>query len=209
MPDKKSEWAAVTKLMDDRPVVLGEVYWSWMQERPQQFLRYLAFYKFATKMIGQRKRILDSCSREGLGTWILAKECGYALGLVADSDSLSLPRQNWPFPELIAFETTKLDHLQMDMWDAVVSCDDATLYDSSFSYIRNIVAALKPGGIAVVNIHASGAGQAELVNAEIHRLFPAQFQHVFWFEMIGENVVPSDQDCPSSCICLACKSVRS
>ena len=41
------------------------------------------------------KKILDVGCGEGLGTWLLAKECGRAKGVDIDKESINIARRNW------------------------------------------------------------------------------------------------------------------
>lgn len=71
-----SRWQPVKDLMVNTPTIDIDV-----QSLGLNHLDILNAYKFAAKLIGKNKRILDLGCRDGLGTWILAKECGSAVGI--------------------------------------------------------------------------------------------------------------------------------
>ncbi|MFN0065605.1 MAG: class I SAM-dependent methyltransferase [Chlamydiales bacterium] len=83
----------------------------------------MSYYKFGAKMIGPNKRVLDIGCNEGFGSYLLAKECGYCLGLDFDSDAIKSAQQNF-FGEHVAFvEDDFLEREFTEKWDAITSFD--------------------------------------------------------------------------------------
>jgi 2-polyprenyl-3-methyl-5-hydroxy-6-metoxy-1,4-benzoquinol methylase len=83
----------------------------------------MSYYKFAAKIIGQHKKVLDLGCGEGLGTWLLAVECGLAKGMDNDRDAIKIGKRNWQ-DDRISFECADLfARTQNDRYDAVVAFD--------------------------------------------------------------------------------------
>ena len=99
MSEERSRWESVADEMSDRlagrRVEFGRHVSYWFENSPRRALYSMSYYKFAAKMIGGGKRVLDVGCGEGLGTWLLAKECGYARGLDLDENAIGVARRNW------------------------------------------------------------------------------------------------------------------
>src|SRR5690349_584483 len=88
------------------PVELGQHVAYWLRKTPRRALHSMSYYKFAAKMLGRLGaggRVLDIGCGEGLGTWLLAVECGRALGVDFDAAAIGVAKKNWTDPR-IAFE---------------------------------------------------------------------------------------------------------
>lgn len=112
-------WSEVKKLLGERPVVFDRQLAGDLSHGAEHVLHLMSCYKFASKMIGSGKRVLDVGCGEGLGTWLLAKECGCAEGLDTDPGVISRAGQNWEDPR-ISFTCREPDDLGKGQWDAIV-----------------------------------------------------------------------------------------
>lgn len=122
-----SRWEPVKELMTTKTIELS-VY-------DTRNLAQLNSYKAASKLIGKNKRVLDIGCGSGLGTWILAKECGYAVGI---EDNITACQKNW-VGDNIHFQKEPSD----DMFDAIIN----------FHYRDFDLANLNQYGLLIVKTH--------------------------------------------------------
>ncbi len=76
-------------------IILGKYISYWMNKTPRRTLHCLSYYKFASKLIGKNKKVLDLGCNEGFGTYLIGKECGFAKGIDFDADAISTARHNF------------------------------------------------------------------------------------------------------------------
>ncbi len=119
MSDERSCWSEVTQIMAVDEVRLGRRTSDWFDRAPQRILNHTSYYKFAAKMLGKDRRVLDICCGDGLGTWILAAECGYAMGIDPDEIAVSIAQGNWTDPR-VTFACGELAELPAGPWGGVV-----------------------------------------------------------------------------------------
>lgn len=201
MNSEKSEWSKVTDMMDGRDTVaFGRHLSYWFDKTPRRALHYSSYYKFAAKMIGREKRVLDVGCSEGLGSWMLAKECGFAKGIDLDAEAVSIASTNWQ-EGCIEFECADFLTCRPEPYNAVVSFDvvEHILPDNVGGFFDCIAANLVHDGIAVIGTpslegqqYASEVSKAGHVNIysyerleqEMHRYF----DHVFMFSANDEII---------------------
>ena len=97
--DDQSRWQPVKEMMAGAAdVSLGAKHSYHMANTPCRLLYTLSYYKFACKLIKppgtKNKRVLDIGCGEGMGTWTLAAECGYAKDVDFDQDLINTAKQN-------------------------------------------------------------------------------------------------------------------
>lgn len=124
MRETKSNWECVTDFMEgESQINLGRYASYWFYKTPRRMLHSLTYYKFAAKLFGKNKRVLDIGCNEGFGTWVLAKECGFAHGVDFDQEAISVAQSNFN-ENIIKF--TVQDVLQepiKEKYDALVNFD--------------------------------------------------------------------------------------
>lgn len=124
MKETKSNWTCVADFMKNQSeIVLGKYASYWYYKSPRRMLHSLSYYKFAAKLIGKEKRVLDIGSNEGLGTWVLAKECGFAKGIDFDSQAIATAKSNFNAPNIEFTDADILQEPSGSNWDAVVNFD--------------------------------------------------------------------------------------
>jgi 2-polyprenyl-3-methyl-5-hydroxy-6-metoxy-1,4-benzoquinol methylase len=111
------------KQMSDRRVVLGRHLTHWHDRSPRRFLHCMSYYKFASTLIGPSKRILDIGCGEGIGTWLLAVENGFAHGVDQDEDAIACAQRNFGHDPRIRFSCEDFLKAPPQQWDAVVNFD--------------------------------------------------------------------------------------
>lgn len=101
MSETHSNWTCVTHHMKGRrEIILGKRASHLYLHTPTRLLHALSCYKFAAKLIGRDKHVLDIGCDEGLGTWILAKECGFSKGIDFDLQAIQIAAENFSGPNI-------------------------------------------------------------------------------------------------------------
>lgn len=217
MSDERSCWTEVTEMMDVPDVSLGRYISYWFQRTPRRALYCLSYYKFAAKLIGRQKRVLDVGCSEGLGTWVLAKECGFARGVDSDEAAIAVGQANWQDPQI---ELRCADFLTepVGCYDAVVNFDviEHILPEHAGDFVARMAANLAHDGIAVIgtpNIEAqkyasavSRAGHVNCYSGErLEAEVRAHFHHVFMFVGNDEVVHTGFQPTANYLLAVGCR----
>ncbi len=193
MSEEMSQWMSVTEIMDKEEITLGRYLAYWFENTPRRALYYTSYYKFAAKLIGKNQRVLDVGCSEGLGTWLLAAECGYAQGIDLDEAAISVAKKNWQ-SERISFECADFLELKPKPWNAVVSFDviEHILPENADSFFTGVTNNLTHNGIAIIGTpsqegqqYASDISKAGHVNVysyeRLEQEMSRHFHNVFVF----------------------------
>lgn len=197
-PDDR--WLDVKRTMGDRRIVFGRHLAYWYHHSPRRFLHSMSYYKFAAKLIGPSKRVLDVACGEGLGTWLLAVENGLAHGLDLDEDAIVHARRNFEDPR-IRFSCENFFEMPLTTWDAVVNFDliEHILPENVDGFWQRVTACLEHDGVAIVgtpnlasDTYASPVTRAGHVNLYAGERLTEEmgryFHHVFLFAANDEVV---------------------
>lgn len=199
---ERSRWDPVKNLMNDTEnVVLGKHISYWFRKSPRRALHSISYYKFASQMIGAHKSVLDIGCGEGLGTWLLAKECGKATGIDLDSEAISVAQKNWKDPSINFIDKDFIDTEYSEHLDAVVNFDVIEHIQESHidTFLGKICTVLHNQGIFIAGTpnfysqqYASAITNAGHVNVYTPERLEAQmrsyFKHVFMFSANDELV---------------------
>ncbi len=122
--ETQSNWNCVTDklLKNSRPISLGRYASYWHTNTPRRTLYSLSYYKFATKMVGPEKRVLDIGCNEGLGSWVVAKECGFCCGVDFDQEAIVTAQSNFT-DKNIEFRCADFLKASLGIWDGIVNFD--------------------------------------------------------------------------------------
>ncbi len=141
-------------------------------------------------------RVLDIGCGEGLGTWLLAAECGYAKGVDFDADLIAVAKKNWPI-EKAEFTCEDVLTMRSGEFDAAVSFDviEHILPANADAFLRGIAAQLTPFGLAIIGTpnvtsapYASAVTNAGHVNLyDATRLEAEMRRHFHQVFMFGAN----------------------
>ncbi|MCH9626127.1 MAG: Ubiquinone biosynthesis O-methyltransferase, mitochondrial [Chlamydiales bacterium] len=224
--DKKQEsmsnWSCVTQLLEqEKPIQFGRYNSYLMHNTPKRMLFSLSYYKFAAKMIGSNKKVLDVGCNEGLGSWVIAKECGYCKGVDFDAPAIQSAQRNFQ-ERSVAFEHADfLDMPTEQKWDAVVNFDviEHIYPEHSLAFIEKIAINLSSTGIAVIGTpsaisqqFASPISKKGHVNIYTHERLEsellAQFENVFLFAANDEVVHTGYLPLAHYFIAVCCKPKR-
>lgn len=223
--DKKQEtmsnWSCVTQLLEnEQPIELGR-YNSYLTHRtPRRMLYSLSYYKFAAKMIGSEKRVLDIGCNEGLGSWMIAKECGFCKGIDFDKRAIGVAQKNFKDPSI---EFAHLDFFNMPAgkWDAAINFDviEHIYPEHSLTFIQKIAENLTDEGVAVIGTpseisdkFASSVTKKGHVNIYSHERLYAEISHhfecIFLFAANDELIHTGYLPLAHAFIALCCKPKR-
>lgn len=182
-------------------VTFGKHISYWFRNSPRRALHSMSYYKFASRMIGQQKSVLDIGCGEGLGTWLLAKECGQATGIDLDSDAIRIASDNWNDETISFIEDDFLSFVFSKTFDAVVNFDviEHIYPDHISSFLDKVMSILPREGIFITGTpnsysqqYASEISKAGHVNVYSPEALEAQmrqyFRHVFCFSANDEMV---------------------
>jgi 2-polyprenyl-3-methyl-5-hydroxy-6-metoxy-1,4-benzoquinol methylase len=209
-----SNWSCVTQLLESeqRPIELGKYHSCLTHQAPGKMLSSLSYYKFAAKMIGTGKHVLDVGCNEGLGSWVVAKECGYCKGIDCDQEAIEVASRNFQDPT-VTFEA--LDFLAMppEIYDATISFDVIEHIDHkhSFSFIKKLADSLTDRGVTLIGT-ANGATQKGPINLyssdKLYNELSSFFEHVFLFAANEELIHTGSLPLASYFIALCCRPKR-
>ncbi len=203
MQETKSNWSLVTHdvIKSPKRITLGPYASYWYQKTPRRFLNSMAYYKFATKMIGKEKRVLDIGCNEGLGTYVVAKECGFAKGIDFDKAAIATAKNNFP-EDIIEFDSKDiLETPATTQWDAVINFDviEHILPENTDPFLYSITSHIKDEGLAIIGTPSlisqtfaseiSKQGHINIFSPErLEETMKTYFTHVFMFAANDELI---------------------
>lgn len=199
----RAEWdevaRAMTEKLGDRRVTLGRYVSYWFDRTPRRALYHMSYYKFAAKLIGDRS-VLDIGCSEGLGTWLLAKECASARGVDLDAEAIAVAQANWVGDE-IAFACEDFLAIDQGRFGAATSFDviEHILSEHAGDFLRRMASSLEHDGIAVIGTpslegqryasEVSKRGHVNVYDGErLEQELAEHFHHVFMFGANDEVV---------------------
>lgn len=198
-----AEWQDVSDLMQSQTerIHFGPQLTSLFQEQPWAFLSLLTQYKFAAKMIGKNRKILEIGCSEGLGSWILVSECGGpVLALDSDQTVLAKARQNWLDPRL-EFQKSALTELPAEpVYDAVLALNLPVLLPEQNAHkcLQELALRLHSDAVAIL-------GLSRECWSEFSAAVQASFQHHFIFSLNGEALQAGLRQYSERLLILACQ----
>ncbi|MBI4720332.1 MAG: class I SAM-dependent methyltransferase [Chitinivibrionia bacterium] len=190
----KEAWEKVEDLLGDEEISLGQQ-WSFnLRNDPKRLAFVLSRYKFAAKMAGPGKEILELGCGEGVGAPILAERATRYVGVDYDREAIQAAAANWSSPLVSFREADILDSFQIGIFDMVVSFDviEHIRQEYEARFFQTILAHLKPDGVALVgtpNVTAQPYASAMSVKGHInnftqerlHHAMASRFEVVFMF----------------------------
>lgn len=184
----------------EAPVTLGPYFSFILKRTPRRLLHLLSYYKFAAKMIGPGKRVLDVGSSEGIGTLVLAEHAAKCVGADIDADAIKTATSTLASPTL-SFTCADVLQEPIGAFDAVTCFDviEHIYQDHELQFVDALCRNIEGHGIAVIgtpNITAdqyasahSRAGHVNLYSGErLRALCQERFRHVFLFSANDEVV---------------------
>jgi len=174
---------------------------SWNQD-PRRTVFTLARYKFVSKMLAGRKKVLEVGCADAFGTRIVQQSVGAVTAVDFDpvfvADAQERMNPHWPFE---VFVHDLLAGPVPGRYDALYALDvlEHISPETEDLFLRNAVAALDPTGVAIFGMpslesqaHASPQSKAGHVNCKtgeaLKETLEKHFHTVFLFSMNDEVV---------------------
>lgn len=186
MSDDRSCWTGVTEMMAGCDVMLGPAMTSWFDSDPGRVLCWTTYYKFAAKMIGRGRHVLEVDCDDGLGSWILAAECGRVTAVDPRPAAVELAMSNWS-DSRVRFHCADQPPAEPGGYQAVVSFRGlADLSDEQAGRtLAGLADRLAHDGIAVLGVPCEpSAWTPQRLDAALRE----HFHHVFLF-VANEEII--------------------
>ena len=214
--DEKKVWDEYGGMQKEEIFSVGPYFSYQFSHSPRHVLFSLARYKFALKMIGLEKEILELGCSDGLGSYYLAEFAKKVYGVDFDEDSVAWAQKNFGNGKM----TFKCDNFlgkTYGQFDAAVSYDviEHIYPQNEETYIATAVKNLKPTGIFLVgtpNINTQEFSKKEVVDAHVN-LFTGErlveslrkhFHNVFLFSQNDEIIHTGYAPMAHYFLCLCC-----
>lgn len=149
--NEKETWEKFGKHQKNKSVVLGPHTSFQLNNSPKRILFSLSHYKFASRMIGDNKEILELGCNDGMGVHILAENAKKIVGVDFDKEAIDFAKKNMS-KENLEFVCEDFLNKEYGKFDAVVSNDviEHLLPENENIFLETIVNNLKSTGIAII-----------------------------------------------------------
>lgn len=146
------KWQEVKDYIGSERVTLGPVTSYQLRNTPRRILFSLSHYKFAAKLLGEHKTILEVGCGEGLGTCLLAESARSVTGIDIDAESINEAQRTFASSKT---QFKNLDFLEADLYeefDGLVSFDVIEhIYQANETvFFEKCVAHLNDNGICII-----------------------------------------------------------
>lgn len=217
MPSPESDiWDNVKRIIGDERITLGH-HWSFnLRNDPKRLAFVLARYKFAAKMIGRGRRVLELGCSEGIGTPIVAEFAESYTGVDMDEDAIKAAQRNFG-DDARRFIADDFLGKTFGEFDAVVSLDvvEHITPEIEPTYFDTVAANLSAEGVAVIgtpNVSAdayaspmSKAGHVNLFDApRLVAVMRRVFHNVFQFGLNDELMHTGFAPMAHYLVCVGC-----
>ncbi len=196
--DEKEKWEETAQLLGQEKIVWGD-HWSYnFRNDPKRLAFVLSRYKFAAKMGGNGRSVLELGCGEGIGATILAEQATSYTGVDLDLEAIETAQRNFKNPHF-TFIYDDFMGKKIGEFQTVVSLDvcEHIYPEHEETYFQTIFTNLSKEGIAIVgtpNIsaapYASDASQIGHVNLfsqeRLKQRLEKYFHQVFPFGMNDE-----------------------
>ena len=100
--DEKKLWEEYGAIQKDEEICFGGYYSYQFRNTPRHILFSLSRYKFAGKMIGNNKKVLELGCNEGLGSHFLAEFATKVVGVDFDEKAIAWAQKKLASQKLLA-----------------------------------------------------------------------------------------------------------
>jgi len=197
---EKKVWDKYEGLQQADPFSFGPYYSYQLHETPRHILFTLARYKFAAKMIGAGKKVLELGCNEGLGSYYLSEFSDSVTGVDFDERAVTWAQEHYE-KDRLSFVCDNFFNKIYGSHDAVVSYDviEHICEDNENIYMDSIVSNLAKTGICLIgtpNIEIHKFANPEIAGAHINlysgdrfkALLEKYFHNVFLFSQNDEMI---------------------
>lgn len=198
---ESAKWFGFKEKLGNESVTFGPYFAFQLRHTPRHILYSLAYHKFAAKMIGNEKEILDIGCSEGLGTMLLAEFANYVLGIDIDEPAIVSANQNFARENVEFMAGDMLTATIPRTFDAAVSFDviEHIYPENAPAFIDAYAKHLRTDGIAIIgtpnitsNQYANArtqSGHVNLYSAErLKEEVGRRFKNVFMFSVNDELI---------------------
>jgi 2-polyprenyl-3-methyl-5-hydroxy-6-metoxy-1,4-benzoquinol methylase len=181
-----STWYDVKAGIEGQGITLGPYFGHQVRHDLKHLLFTLSRYKFATKMLQPKSRVLELGCSEGLGCLMMQQAGHTVFGVDSDHEAILMARRTVESATFI-----EGDFLELGSWDsvdAVVSLDVIEHVDplEEYAFMRAVVDNLNVTGMAIIgtpnieaNEHASRSSRAAHVNLYSRELLSSTMRQFF------------------------------
>jgi 2-polyprenyl-3-methyl-5-hydroxy-6-metoxy-1,4-benzoquinol methylase len=152
MQSKELEkWNEAKSYMGKKRVVLGPHYSYILRNLPRRLVFILSHYKFASKLIGENKYVLEIGCSEGFGTVILAEGARKVVGIDIDKDAIKEARRSFGSKKII-FKNIDFLKRKVGTFDAVVAFDvvEHIYPEHEKNFLKSVCRNLTKHGICII-----------------------------------------------------------
>lgn len=197
---EKEVWDKYGAIQRDKEFKLGSYYSYQLRNSPRHILFTLARYKFAMKMIGAGKDILELGCNEGLGAIYLSEFANSFKGVDFDSDAVKWAESNVA-NERISFANDNFLGKTYGSFDAVVSYDviEHIYNDKEDLYIQTLLQNMKTTGVCILGtptVEGQRFANSDIAGAHVnlysgdsfYEMLNRYFHNVFLFSQNDEII---------------------
>lgn len=195
-----NKWKRVKEYIGNEEVRFGPYFSYQLKHTPRRVLYTLSHYKFAAKMIGEEKTVLEVGCSEGMGTVLLAEFAKKVVGVDIDREAIREAERNFASKK-VSFRVADFLGAHIDKFDAFVSFDviEHIYPRNERRFFTSICDNLKKEGICIIgtpnktsHIYASKVTRIGHVNLydweKLNCGMARYFRHVFLFSANDELV---------------------
>lgn len=200
--DSKKLWLSVHRSIAHEPVTLGRASSAAYRSDPKMIAFIAARYKFVSKMLSGRSRVLEVGCGDGFGAALVGAEVGQLLATDIDSDTIADNSSRLRFLSNVSFEYFDFRKSRYSSTvDAAYAIDviEHIFPEEESSFLANVAASLRPHAVAIFGTpnvtgeqYASRYSQAGHVNLKdykaLRETMALYFHNVFLFSMNDEVV---------------------
>lgn len=155
-----AKWEEVKKRVEHIERITLGPYFSEIKYAPRRVLFALSHYKFAAKMLGEGKDVLEVGCSEGLGTLLLAEAANHVLGVDIDNDAIKEAQKTFA-SEKIEFATADFLGGKLGDFEGIVALDviEHIYPENEPLFFTSLCRNLKDYGVCIIGTPNQTAGQ--------------------------------------------------
>lgn len=146
------KWNSAKAMMSSsEALTLGPYFSHIVRRSPRRLLHILSYYKFAAKMIGNNKKVMDVGCSEGLGSIILGEFAERFLGVDIDAPAIEIAKKSFQ-SEKVSFQCADFLNADLGKFDAV-TCFDVIEHiypENEETFLKRMAAHVSNDGMVIV-----------------------------------------------------------
>ncbi|PIS02125.1 MAG: hypothetical protein COT85_07025 [Chlamydiae bacterium CG10_big_fil_rev_8_21_14_0_10_42_34] len=187
--ETKSNWECVTSIIkQETPVTLSELTTQLFLDQPEELLSFLNQYKFASKLLKKDQKVLDIGCREGLGSYILAKEGVEVHGVIEMNTEYKMALANFSHPNL-TFSCQKVSQIPSSNWDAIICLNHPdSLKTQTEIFLKDLYAKLDNSGLVILSLPADLS-----LFEKVSKFLQDKFMFFWKFAIYNDTIIPDNK----------------